>query len=170
MGDLTRVVTLFTRSRHSRFPSSSSSVSLFIWDAFSVVKKQLLSPPKFSKLSWLFVRHSASTAGATHFRQGIPLSSSHTQHSHQFAFFREPLDLFHFVVLFARCYCFTCFGGKLDCSENKLLIKQIDTRTHTQISLITLHTLPRTMSAHSGTDDGILPLLHTKHLSYDTQR
>lgn len=83
-------------------------------------------------------------------------------------FFREPLDLFHFVVLFARCYCFTCFGGKLDCSENKLLIKQIDTRTHT-ISLAS-HTLPHTMSAHSGTDDGILPLLHTKHSSYDTQR
>lgn len=167
MGDLTRVVTLFTRPRHSRFPSSSS-VSLFIWNAFSVVKKQLLSPPKFSKLSWLFVRHSASRAGATHFRQGIPLSSSHTQHSHQFAFFREPLDLFHFVVLFARCYCFTCFGGKLDCSENKLLIKQIDTRTHT-ISLAS-HTLPHTMSAHSGTDDGILPLLHTKQSSYDTQQ
>lgn len=86
---------------------------------------------------------------------GIPLSSSQLP---PIRVIREPLDLFHFVGLPALLFHLLSLGeGKLDCSKNKLLIKQIDTRT---ISFLSTkgdfaHTL-----AH-GLDDEIL--LHSTH-------
>lgn len=60
---------------------------------------------------------------------GIPLSSSQLP---PVRVIREPLDLFHFVGLPALLFHLLSsrgWGVKLDCGKNKLLIKQIDTRT-----------------------------------------
>lgn len=77
---------------------------------------------------------------------GIPLSSSQLP---PVCVIREPLDLFHFVGLPALLFhLLSSRGVKLDCGKNKLLIKQIDTRTISFLSstMGTSHTPSRTRS------------------------
>lgn len=128
MGDLTRVVTIVTRPRHSQF------LLLLLSHCFLECLLRRQKAITFS--SKIFQTLVALRLPLCFYNMRYPLQAGYSTfffaHSTlpPIRVIRKPLDLFHFVVLFARCYCFTYFGGKLDCSENKLLIKQIDTRTH----------------------------------------
>lgn len=74
---------------------------------------------------------------------GIPLSSSQLP---PVCVIREPLDLFHFVGLLALLFhLLSSRGVKLDCGKNKLLIKQIDTRTTSFLSS-TMRDFARTLA------------------------